>query len=267
MAKPGPSTQAARKVNPPTFWSGTLVVNDNLEHSFFDVKIRPHPTDSRLISLYTCDLPPLAVFPTDQIHFTLALESALTSTPVRHRAAEAELLGEQMRKQGALQSIRVERLRESHKISTPLPDGFAYYQLTTSTAEWTFLSPLPAAAVAAVTPPSIAASSENLDQDSPKRSSDVHEGGSSSPDTSMKLKPKLSEKRRSKSDPKSKPSKKSDDKPKVRFITFTKPTKDDIARKAAAAEEKSRVYFLFSISFFVSSSVLRFHTVFDEANK
>ena len=104
------------------FWHGILSLNELGAHAFFDVKVKKNVPDApNMVGLFTSDIPPLPLSPTDTLHVTFLLENNVGLNTVRYRVVESQFTGAELQQQidasqGAmlLQSALVEKPSEKN---------------------------------------------------------------------------------------------------------------------------------------------------------
>jgi hypothetical protein len=79
------------------FWHGILMLNENGGHTFFDVRMkRQVPGAPATVGLYTNDIPPFPLNPTDTLTCMFVLETNQGWTCQRNTICEATLSGSEL---------------------------------------------------------------------------------------------------------------------------------------------------------------------------
>ena len=79
------------------FWTGTLALNDQGGHVFFDVRVKKNvPGQHNQIGLFTSDIPPFPLNPTDNLNIAFILENNQGITASRYTICEASLSGSEL---------------------------------------------------------------------------------------------------------------------------------------------------------------------------
>ena len=82
------------------FWHGILSLNELGAHAFFDVKVKKNVPDApNMVGLFTSDIPPLPLSPTDTLHVTFLLENNVGLNTVRYRVVESQFTGAELQQQ------------------------------------------------------------------------------------------------------------------------------------------------------------------------
>lgn len=117
----------------PTFWSGRLLVNGQVEHSFFDIKVRKSSEVNCMLA--TTDLPPIPISHTDRLRVLVFLESSYTMTPTRQQISQFDFC-----RATAGQPVKstVAEQKELQKILQQPPYS-AFISVRSVDVEWTFL--------------------------------------------------------------------------------------------------------------------------------